>query len=168
MQLGSTMVTVHDFEVQDADGQPFKMSEFKGKVLLIVNVASKCGLTPQYKGLQALQDTFKDQPFTVVGFPCNQFAKQEPGSAKDVCSFATQSFRTTFPIMEKINVNGKGTHPLYVHLKEKKKGMCGTRFIKWNFTKFLVDSKGEVIARFGPNTEPHSIKDDIEKLLKDA
>eukprot|EP00667_Euglena_gracilis_P019683 EG_transcript_21143 len=159
-------MSVYDFDVKDAQGNTVSMAEFKGKVLLIVNVASKCGFTPQYKGLQELMDEYKERPFTVIGFPCNQFLKQEPGSSTEVCSFAASRFKTTFPIMDKIEVNGKGAHPLYQHIKREKPGVCCTTSVKWNFTKFLVDAKGKVVGRYSPTTEPTSIKADIERLLK--
>ena len=142
------------------------MSLYKGKVLLIVNVASECGFTPQYEGLEKLYQTYKDQGFEILAFPCNQFGGQEPGSEKQILNFCRTNFDVTFPLFAKIDVNGKDTHPLYVYLKEKAPGVLGTESIKWNFTKFLIDRDGNVITRYGSSTKPEKIAKAIEKLLK--
>lgn len=137
----------------------------KDKVVLVVNVASKCGFTPQYKGLQELYEKFGPEKFTILAFPCNQFASQEPGSNQDIEKFACEVYHTTFPLMSKVDVNGDATHPLWKWLKQKKPGLLGTEGIKWNFTKFLLNKDGLVVERYGPNTAPESIAADIEKLL---
>ena len=159
------MVTVHDFVVKDAQGTDVRMSDWKGKVLLLVNVASQCGFTPQYRGLQALQDRFGAQPFAVVAFPCNQFGGQEPGTSAEVCEFARTKFAATFPVMAKVQVNGPGASALWDFLKAERPGVLGTRGVKWNFTKFLVDQSGRVRARYSSLASPESIAADIDALL---
>jgi glutathione peroxidase len=160
------MSTLHDIEVQTIDGKTEKLSVYAGKTLLIVNVASKCGFTPQYAGLEALYRAHKDEGFEVLGFPCDQFGHQEPGNEEEIRSFCSLKYDVTFPMFAKVDVNGEGTHPLYRHLKKAAPGLLGTEAIKWNFTKFLVDEKGKVVARFAPNETPESLAADVEKLLK--
>ena len=160
------MSTVYDFSANTLAGQPKALSDYRGQVLLVVNVASKCGFTPQYTGLEALQKTYAGRGFAVLGFPCNQFGAQEPGDAAEIQNFCSLTYDVTFPMFEKIEVNGEGTHPLYAFLKKEKKGLLGSEGIKWNFTKFLVGKDGEVIARYAPNATPESISGDIEKALK--
>ncbi|MDP8223195.1 MAG: glutathione peroxidase [Candidatus Lernaella stagnicola] len=157
--------TVYDFHAQTLDGNDASLAEYKGKVLLIVNTASKCGFTPQYEGLEKLYETYKDRGFAVLGFPCNQFRNQEPGSAAEIKKFCKLNYGVTFPMFGKIDVNGKNTHPLYVFLKNAQPGLLGSEGIKWNFTKFLVDRNGNPVQRFSPRTEPSELTDDIEKLL---
>jgi len=159
------MTSVYDFSPRTLSGEPKALADYRGQVLLIVNVASKCGFTPQYTGLEALQKRFEGQGFQVLGFPCNQFGAQEPGDAAEIANFCSLTYDVTFPMFEKIEVNGEGTHPLYAFLKKEKKGLLGSEGIKWNFTKFLVGKDGEVIARYAPNATPESITADIEKAL---
>jgi glutathione peroxidase len=156
---------ITEFDAKALDGRAAPLSEHKGEVLLVVNVASKCGLTPQYEGLEALQKQFHDKGFNVLGFPCNQFGGQEPGTAEEIGAFCTTNFGVSFPMYAKIDVNGEGADPLYKWLKGEKKGVLGTEAIKWNFTKFLVGRDGEVIERFAPTTEPRDIAKAIEKAL---
>jgi glutathione peroxidase len=157
--------SVYEFSAKDIEGKEQSLSSFRDKVLLIVNVASKCGYTPQYAGLEALYEKYKDRGLEVIGFPCNQFGGQEPGSEQEIASFCSLTFGVKFPLFGKIEVNGKGEHPLYRYLKETKPGILGTEAIKWNFTKFLVDRKGQVVERFAPNAEPQSLSAAVEKLL---
>ena len=159
------MSNVYQFEASSLTGQPVPLTDFRGKVLLIVNTASECGFTPQYAGLQTLQDTYQTRGFDVLGFPCNQFGKQEPGDAEQIGAFCESRFHVTFPMFEKIDVNGADAHPLYKWLTSEKPGLLGTQAIKWNFTKFLTDREGRVVARYSPQTEPAAIKADIEKLI---
>ncbi|BDD09887.1 glutathione peroxidase [Fulvitalea axinellae] len=159
------MASVYDFKVKDIRGKEVSLEEYKGKVLLIVNTASKCGLTPQYKGLEELYKELNGQGLEVLGFPCNQFGGQEPGSEEEIGQFCELNYGVSFPMFSKIDVNGSETHPLYEYLKSEKKGVLGTKAIKWNFTKFLIDKEGRVIERFSPTTEPAKIKGAIEKLL---
>jgi len=159
------MTTVYDYTVDDIGGKAVPLSHYKGKVLLIVNTASQCGFTPQYKGLEELHEKYGKRGFEVLGFPCNQFGAQEPGTAKEIAQFCETSFGVKFPMFSKIDVNGAKAAPLYKHLKSAKPGLLGSEAIKWNFTKFLVDRGGKVIARFAPNDTPESIAPDIEKLL---
>jgi glutathione peroxidase len=158
-------VSVYDFTVKTIRGEEKSMADYKGKVLLIVNTASKCGFTPQYKELQELYDEYKDKGFEVLGFPCNQFGNQEPGSESEIESFCQLNYGVTFPMFAKVNVNGENAHPLFVYLTEKATGILGTKAIKWNFTKFLVDQNGNVVSRFAPQTKPSELKLEIEKLL---
>ena len=153
-------------KVTTIDGEETTLADYKGKVILIVNVASKCGYTKQYKELEAIYRKYKDKGFVVLGFPCNQFGSQEPGTNQEIKQFCTSNFSVTFPMFEKIDVNGENTHPLYKFLKDEKPGFIGTKSIKWNFTKFLVDKKGNVVDRFASPTTPESLTQDIEKLLK--
>jgi glutathione peroxidase len=156
---------VHDFTVDDIDGKPVKLERYDGVALLIVNVASQCGYTPQYKGLEALQQRFHARGFDVLGFPCNQFGKQEPGSEAEIAQFCELNYHVSFPMFAKIDVNGEGAAPLYQFLKSEKPGVLGSEAIKWNFTKFLVDRKGNVLKRYAPSDTPESIAPDIEKAL---
>ncbi|MBA2872360.1 glutathione peroxidase [Anoxybacillus calidus] len=158
-------MSIYDMTVKTIRGEEKSMADYKGKVLLIVNTASKCGFTPQYKELQELYDEYKDKGFEVLGFPCNQFGHQEPGSESEIESFCQLNYGVTFPMFAKIDVNGANAHPLFVYLTEKAPGILGTKSIKWNFTKFLVDKNGNVISRFAPQTKPSELKQEIEKLL---
>jgi len=159
------MVTVLDFDVKTPGGSTEKLADHAGKVLLIVNVASKCGFTPQYAGLEALYRKYKDQGFEVLGFPCNQFGSQEPGNAEEIASFCSLNYDVTFPVFAKIEVNGPGADPLYEHLKKEAPGLMGLTSIKWNFTKFLIDRQGKVVRRYAPTTKPEDIERDIQALL---
>ena len=159
------MANVHDFSARTIDGVDRSLAEYKGKVLLIVNVASKCGFTPQYTGLEALQRKYADRGFAVLGFPCDQFGHQEPGNEEEIRNFCSLNYDVTFPMFAKIEVNGAGAHPLYEHLKASAKGVLGTEGIKWNFTKFLVDREGRVVRRYAPTDKPESMASDIEALL---
>lgn len=156
---------IYQFEATLNNGKTISMADYQGKVLLIVNTASKCGFTPQYEGLQALYDQYQTQGFEVLAFPCDQFGHQEPGSNEEIAQFCDLSFKTRFPLFEKIDVNGNNAHPLYQHLKQAAKGILGTQKIKWNFTKFLVNKQGEVIKRYASTTKPAAIAADIEALL---
>jgi len=160
------MNTIYDFKVKTIDGKEMTLEQYKGKVMLIVNVASKCGFTPQYDGLEALYEKYKDKGLVVLGFPCNQFGSQEPGTEAEIQKFCRVNYGVSFPMFSKINVNGDDTHPLYVYLKSEQPGILGSEGIKWNFTKFLVDKSGKVVDRFGSSTSPKSLEDDIEPLLK--
>lgn len=159
------MATITDIPVKAADGSETDLSPYAGKVLLIVNVASKCGFTPQYKGLEELHRRFGDRGFEVLGFPCNQFGAQEPGDAAEIASFCSLTYDVTFPVFGKIDVNGDEAAPLYRYLKKAAPGLFGTEGIKWNFTKFLIDRDGQVVERYAPQTKPEDIAADIEKLL---
>lgn len=155
----------YDFTAKKINGQEVKMEQFRGKVVLVVNTASKCGLTPQFKELEELNKEYKDQGLEILGFPCNQFAKQDAGSNEEIQEFCQLNYGVTFTMLEKIDVNGDSAHPLYKFLKSEAKGLL-SKNIKWNFTKFLVDSNGSVIKRYAPTVVPSKIKKDIEKLLK--
>jgi glutathione peroxidase len=159
------MTTIADFTVELPDGSPLDLSAKAGKVLLVVNVASKCGFTPQYEGLEALQRKFADRGFEVIGFPCNQFGHQEPGNAEEIASFCKLTYDVSFPLMKKVDVNGGDAIPLYDWLKAEAPGVLGTKAVKWNFTKFLIDRDGKVVRRYAPNDKPESIEQDIEALL---
>jgi glutathione peroxidase len=161
----SAMAGIYDFSVKDIHGKTVRLDRFKGKPLLIVNTASKCGFTPQYKGLEALYRKLHGKGFEILGFPCNQFGAQEPGSEAEIESFCELNYGVTFPMFAKIDVNGDDAAPLYKFLKKAKPGVMGSEGIKWNFTKFLVDGKGNVVGRYAPNVEPASIEDDIRRLL---
>lgn len=154
-----------DFQANSLQGTPVDLKQYAGKVLLIVNTASNCGFTPQYKGLEALYQQFKDKGVEVLGFPCNQFGHQEPGSAGEIGSFCEKNFGVTFPLFDKIDVNGDKAHPLFQYLKSQAPGLLGSQSIKWNFTKFLVKKDGTVFKRYSPQTAPKDLLDDIEKLL---
>ena len=158
--------TVYDFTVTSIMGLPKSMADYKGKVLLIVNTASKCGFTPQFEGLQALYEKYHDEGFEILGFPCNQFMNQDPGTNEEIQNFCQVNYGVTFPMFAKVDVNGADAHPLYEYLKKAAPGMLGLKAIKWNFTKFLVDAEGNVVRRFEPNVEPASIEPDIEALLQ--
>jgi glutathione peroxidase len=159
------MTTAYDFTAKDITGADVPLSAFEGKALLIVNTASKCGFTPQYDGLEALHRDLGDKGLVVIGFPCNQFGAQEPGDAAEIANFCKLTYDVSFPMMAKVEVNGDGAHPLYKWLKGQAKGLLGSESIKWNFTKFLVDRKGEVVRRFAPNDTPASLRKDIEAVL---
>jgi glutathione peroxidase len=157
--------SVYAFHVNNIIGLPQSLESYRGKVLLIVNTASKCGFTPQYAGLQELYDQYHDQGFEILGFPCNQFMNQEPGTAEEIKTFCQVNYGVTFPMFDKVEVNGSDAHPLFVYLKEQAPGALGTKPIKWNFTKFLVDRDGNVLQRFAPNVEPEEIAPSIAELL---
>jgi glutathione peroxidase len=159
------MAAIYDFSVKDIHGKEQKLERYRDKVVLVVNVASKCGFTPQYKGLEALYAKMHSRGLEVLGFPCNQFGAQEPGSEQEIEQFCELNYGVTFPLFAKIDVNGDATAPLYQYLKKARPGLLGTEAIKWNFTKFLVDRKGNVVERYGSNVEPEAIAGDIEKLL---
>ncbi len=156
--------TVYDFSVKDIEGKDKSLSEYKGKALLIVNVASQCGFTPQYKGLEEIHKEYQGK-LEVLGFPCNQFGKQEPGNAEEIKNFCSLNYDVSFPLFAKIEVNGDNASPLYQFLKSEKKGFLGTGMIKWNFTKFLVDKQGKVVKRFAPSTGADSLKAEIEQVI---
>ena len=159
------MASIYDFTVKDIHGKSVKLSAYKGKSLLIVNTASECGFTPQYKGLEALYKKLHGKGLEILGFPCNQFGAQEPGSEQEIAQFCELNYGVKFPLFAKIDVNGDHAAPLYQYLKKAKPGLLGSEAIKWNFTKFLVDRKGNVIERYAPNVEPQAIAGDIENLL---
>jgi glutathione peroxidase len=160
------MTDVYGFKVQSIDGREVTLDAYKGKVLLIVNVASKCGFTPQYEGLEKLQESYGEKGFAVLGFPCNQFGSQEPGTEADIQAFCTLNYGVKFPMFSKIDVNGPNAHPLYEYLKKEEPGILGTEAIKWNFTKFLVGKDGKVVKRYAPQTKPEDLKTTIDDLLK--
>jgi glutathione peroxidase len=159
------MSSLYDFTARDITGDVVPLSEYRNKVLLIVNTASKCGFTPQYEGLEKLYRVLRPQGFVVLGFPCNQFGAQEPGSEAEIASFCETNYDVSFPIFAKVEVNGPQASPLYTWLKREAPGLLGSQAIKWNFTKFLVDRKGEVAARFAPTKTPQTIRNEIESLL---
>ncbi|TDM11957.1 glutathione peroxidase [Macrococcus lamae] len=158
-------MSVYQFEATDSKHETYPLEKYRGQVLLIVNTASKCGLTGQFDGLEKLYQEYKDRGLMILGFPCNQFANQEPGSAEDAEAACRLNYGVTFPMHEKIDVNGENTHPLFKHLKNETKGLLGSA-VKWNFTKFLVDKEGNVVQRYAPQTEPEKLKGDIEKYLE--
>lgn len=158
------MSAFYELSAKTIDGEEQSMGDYQGKVLLIVNTASKCGFTPQYTGLEALYEQYSEQGLVVLGFPCNQFGKQEPGDAEEIKNFCSLTYDVKFPMFSKIDVNGDNTHPIYQHLKAAQKGFI-TDGIKWNFTKFLVNREGEVVGRYAPKDKPEDLKADIEKLL---
>ena len=157
--------SIYDIPVSDIHGKPRQLAEYKDKVLLIVNVASKCGFTPQYKGLETLYEKLHGRGLEILGFPCNQFGAQEPGNEAEIAQFCDLNYGVTFPLFAKIDVNGSAAAPLYQYLKKAKPGLLGSEAIKWNFTKFLIDRKGNVVERYAPNFEPQAIAGDVEKLL---
>ena len=159
------MTAITDHHVKSADGSDVDLSKYAGKVLLIVNTASKCGFTPQYEGLEALHRKYADRGFEVLGFPCNQFGAQEPGDAAEIANFCSLTYDVTFPVFAKVDVNGDAADPLFQQLKQDAPGVLGSEGIKWNFTKFLVDRSGHVVDRYAPTTKPEAIQGDIEKLL---
>ena len=156
---------LYDLSATLNDGKEKKLSAYKGKVLLIVNTASKCGFTPQYEGLEVLYKTYADKGLAVLGFPCNQFGAQEPGDASEIANFCSLTYDVSFPMFAKIEVNGPSAHPLYQYLKHAKKGLLGSEGIKWNFTKFLIGRKGDVVGRFAPTEKPEAMEGTIQKLL---
>lgn len=156
---------LYEIEVEALGGVKQSMSEYKDKVLLIVNTASKCGFTPQYDGLEKLYQKYKERGLVVLGFPCNQFGQQEPGNADEIQNFCQMNYGVSFPMYAKVDVNGDDAHPLYQYLKKEKKGVLSTEGIKWNFTKFLVNRQGEVVSRHAPNSAPESLEKEVEKFL---
>ncbi|MFS1514608.1 glutathione peroxidase [Chengkuizengella sp. SCS-71B] len=160
-------MSVYEYTVQTIKGEEKSLQDFEGKVLLIVNTASKCGFTPQYKQLQELHETYNEQGLVVLGFPCNQFGEQEPGEESDIESFCELNYGVTFSMFAKVDVNGKDAHPLFTYLKEVAPGLLGSKGIKWNFTKFLIDKSGKAVARYAPKTNPLEMKNEIEKLLSE-
>mgnify|MGYP000047102615 FL=1 len=159
------MSSIYEFEAATGQGQQTSLEQYKGKVLLIVNTASKCGLTPQFEGLEALYGQYRDQGLEILGFPCNQFANQDPGSDNDIQTFCQMNYGVSFPMYSKIDVNGNSAHPLFNHLKTEAPGVLGSKNIKWNFTKFLVGRDGKVIGRFAPATKPEKMAKAIEAAL---
>jgi glutathione peroxidase len=159
------MNPIYEITVENLAGKPVNLEQYRGKVLLIVNTASKCGFTPQYEGLEEIYQQFKDKGVEVFGFPCNQFGGQEPGGAEEIGAFCQKNYGVTFPLFAKIDVNGDNTHPLYKFLKSEGRGILGSEAIKWNFTKFLVKKDGAVFKRYAPQTAPKDLLADIEKLL---
>lgn len=162
----ANMPEIYTFKVKSIHADETTLAPYKGKVMLIVNVASKCGFTPQYEGLQALYEQYNAQGLVVLGFPCNQFGRQEPGTEEEIQNFCRVNFGVSFPMFAKIAVNGDDAHPLYKYLKSEQPGTFGTESIKWNFTKFLVDRDGSVVKRFGSSTKPEELHHEIEKLLE--
>ena len=158
-------MSIYDFKFNNAQNEEVLMSDYKGKVLLIVNTASKCGLTGQYEGLETMYEDLKDKGLEVLGFPCNQFGAQEPGTNTEIQEFCQMKFGIKFPVFDKIDVNGETAHPLYKYLKSEAPGLLGSKAIKWNFTKFLVNKDGKVLKRFAPTDKPESIQKEIKKLL---
>ena len=159
------MTTIFDFSAKTLEGQDVSLADYRGQVLLIVNTASKCGFTPQYAGLETLYEKLHPKGLTVLGFPCNQFGQQEPGSESEIGAFCMKNYGVSFPMFAKVDVNGEAAHPLWRFLKAAKKGVLGTPAIKWNFTKFLIDRKVDVVARYAPLTKPETLEAPIEKLL---
>lgn len=157
--------SIYQFEVSDINGNNVSLSDYQGKTLLIVNTASKCGFTPQYKGLEELYENHKDKGLVILGFPCNQFGKQEPGSDEEIASFCDLTFKVSFPMFSKIDVNGEQAAPLYEYLKAQAPGILGSKGVKWNFTKFLVNKDGQVTKRFAPKDKPESIEKEILDIL---
>jgi len=157
--------SIYDIDVRTIEGKPMRLDAYRGKVLLVVNTASKCGFTPQYDALEKLHEAHADEGFAVLGFPCNQFGGQEPGSSEEIQEFCKVRFGVTFPLHERIDVNGADAHPLFEYLKEQAPGLLGSRNVKWNFTKFLVGRDGRVIERFAPSTKPEKIESKIKEAL---
>lgn len=157
--------SVYDFQAVDIKGKERSLADYKGRVLLIVNTASKCGFTPQFEGLQSLHSDLADKGLTVLGFPCNQFLSQDPGDEQEIGQFCSMNYGVDFPMFSKIDVNGDNAHPLFNYLKKEARGLMGSEKIKWNFTKFLVNRDGEVVGRYAPKTKPEEIRKDIEALL---
>jgi glutathione peroxidase len=162
---GQEMQSIYNIKVKDINGEEFSLERYRGKVMLIVNVASKCGFTPQYDGLEALYTKYKDQGLVILGFPCNQFGGQEPGNEEEIQNFCRINYGVSFHLFSKIEVNGPGSHPLYTFLKAAKPGIMGSEAIKWNFTKFLVDREGRVVERFDSAKKPRQLQGNIESLL---
>lgn len=165
LMYGETKMNIYDIEVKTIDGDKISLSKYQNKVMLIVNVASKCGFTGQYEGLQKLYEKYSKDGLAILGFPCNQFLSQEPGTEDEIKQFCSLNYGVTFDMFSKIDVNGENTHELYKFLKENSSGVFGTDVIKWNFTKFLVDKKGKVFKRYAPSTKPKELEEDILKLL---
>jgi len=159
------MSEIYGLSAKSIVGEDVSLEDYRGKVLLIVNTASKCGFTPQYKGLEALYEQYKEQGLEILGFPCNQFGNQEPGDSGEISGFCERNFGVTFPLFEKIDVNGDDAHPLFVHLKQEAPGLLGSKSVKWNFTKFLVGRDGEVVKRFAPKDKPQALASAVEALL---
>jgi glutathione peroxidase len=159
------MNTVYDFDATDIDGAVQAMADYRGKVLLVVNTASKCGFTPQYAGLEELHAKYEDRGLVVLGFPCDQFGHQEPGDEAEIKNFCSLTYDVGFPMFSKVNVNGKDAHPLFQYLKKEARGVLGTEAIKWNFTKFLIDRDGRVVRRYAPTDTPKSIEKDLAAVL---
>ena len=164
---GKPTEDVYGFSASLLDGRLMGLEALRGQVLLIVNTASRCGFTPQYAGLEELYRRYRDRGFAALGFPCNQFGAQEPGTESEIGSFCAGNYGVSFPMFAKIEVNGPGTHPLYAYLKKIRPGLFGSKRIKWNFTKFLVDRKGRVVQRYGPSTKPQALVQEIERLLSE-
>ncbi|NDI35330.1 glutathione peroxidase [Chengkuizengella sediminis] len=160
-------MSVYEYSVQTIKGEEKSLKDFEGKVILIVNTASKCGFTPQYKQLQELHESYSEKGLVVLGFPCNQFGDQEPGEESDIESFCELNYGVTFPMFAKVDVNGDDAHPLFTYLKKEAPGILGSKGIKWNFTKFLIDKSGKPVARYAPKTDPLEMKNEIEKLLSE-
>jgi len=163
--LGAKDMDIYNIDVENIDGQIIKLDKYKNKVMLIVNVASKCGFTNQYEGLENLHEKYNQQGLAILGFPCNQFLSQEPGTEEEIKEFCSLTYGVQFDLFSKIDVNGSNTHPLYKYLKENSSGLLGTDVIKWNFTKFLINKDGKVIRRYSPSTTPAEIEMDIKELL---
>lgn len=163
--LGENQMSIYDFSAKDINNQEISFQKYKNRVLLIVNVASKCGYTNQYEGLQKLHENYSDKGLSVLGFPCNQFLGQEPGTQEEIKSFCSLNYGVSFELFSKIDVNGDDTHPLYVYLKQNATGILNSETIKWNFTKFLVNKEGKVVKRYAPATKPEDIENDIKELL---
>ena len=159
------MTTAYDFSAKTLDGQDQPLADYKGKAMLVVNTASKCGFTPQYTGLEKLWETYKDQGLVVLGFPCDQFGHQEPGDADEIRNFCSLNYDVSFPLYEKVEVNGGAAHPLWKWLKKEKPGLLGMESIKWNFTKFLIDKDGRVVKRYAPTDTPEKIEKDLASVL---
>ena len=159
------MTTAYDFSAKTLDGQDQSLADYKGKAMLVVNTASKCGFTPQYTGLEKLWETYKDQGLVVLGFPCDQFGHQEPGDADEIRNFCSLNYDVSFPLYEKVEVNGGAAHPLWKWLKKEKPGLLGMESIKWNFTKFLIDKNGRVVKRYAPTDTPEKIEKDLASVL---
>lgn len=165
VKRGAKTMTVYDFSAKTIIGEEKSLKDYEGKVLLIVNVASKCGFTPQYKGLQEVYDKYKEQGLEILGFPCNQFGGQEPGTEVDITSFCELNYGVNFPMFAKIDVKGDKAHPLYTYMTEQAPGLLGMKAVKWNFTKFLIGKDGKVVGRFAPQTKPVDLEVEIEKVL---
>ncbi len=159
------METIYSYTVNDIDGKPVSLSDYRGQVLLIVNTASQCGFTPQYRALETLFRQYRDRGFSILAFPCNQFGAQEPGDGRQIVEFCSTRYQVSFPLFEKIDVNGDQAHPLFRYLKTKAPGLLGSRVIKWNFSKFLIDRTGNIYRRYAPITKPENLRADIERLL---
>jgi glutathione peroxidase len=159
------MSSIYDFSATTIDGEPQPLADFKGKALLVVNTASKCGFTPQYAGLEKLYQKYQDKGLAVLGFPCDQFGHQEPGDENEIKNFCALTYDVSFPMFAKVEVNGSGAHPLFKYLKKEAKGLLGTEAIKWNFTKFLIDKNGRVLRRYAPTDTPESIEKDLAAAL---